>query len=472
MKKTQKNTPPISLLKKISIYCLTSSIIISSLNYTSADAHIKESVFESQSESVSESQSESQSESVSESQSESQSESVSESQSESQSESVSESQSQQPTTPVETTTALPIMERLNGTPINKLVYLKKTSMAYDANLKPVRKIKKRIQYYHLKQFSNGYSMIKYDNEILYINTNLLTYISNLKPYVNPKDKKYTYKDMVSDITNLSKVYPNIFHSNIIGKTPDNRDIYSIILGNPAAEKTIFIECSIHAREYTNTHVLMKIFEETCINYDTAKYKEKNISDIYNNTKLVIIPMANPDGVSISQLGAKAIRNKKLRKKIIKIGKGHYSQWKANARCVDLNRNFAEGFGYKSAKRPSSEEYAGKKALSEPEVVAEVNMVKRYNPNAVIFVHQAGQVIYYRYKSKLLSMVKRHTNYTLIRERGRRRYGTASDFVDKLGITNCTIENGIVPAPLSHKQFDKIYQINKDLFTKAAILYMN
>jgi hypothetical protein len=388
----------------------------------------------------------------------------------SQSEMNSEYQQTEPDTSSENTVELPLMNRFKSKKVKKYAYLKKAIMSYDANLKRIKKIKKGIQYYHVKKYKNGYSMIKRGNEVLYAKTKYLTYKSNTKTFVDKNDRLYTYSDMVSDIQKLKKIYPNIFHSEIVGKTPDKRNIYSITLGNPNANNTIFVECSIHAREYTNTHVLMKIIEETCSNYGTGKYKGKKLSDIYNQTKLVILPMVNPDGVSISQFGPKSIRNKKLRNRIVKVGKGRYSHWKANARCVDLNRNFVQGFGHESAKHPSSEEYAGKKPLSEPEAIAEHDTIKSCKPKSIIFVHEAGQVIYYRRKSKLLNVVRTHTHYKLEKE-DNVKFGSAADYADKLGITNCTIENGTVPAPLSHWQFYGIYFRSRNLFTDAAMIYM-
>ena len=54
-------------------------------------------------------------------------------------------------------------------------------------------------------------------------------------------------------------------------------------------------------------------------------------------------MVNPDGVTISQYGPKKIRNAKLRSNLYKIADGvDFKIWKANARGIDINRNYAEG----------------------------------------------------------------------------------------------------------------------------------
>ncbi len=65
-------------------------------------------------------------------------------------------------------------------------------------------------------------------------------------------------------------------------------------------------------------------------------REKKYSKIFNNVKLVIMPMVNPDGVTISQYGPKKIRNATLRNNLYKIAKGFsFKEGKANARGVDI-----------------------------------------------------------------------------------------------------------------------------------------
>ena len=122
-------------------------------------------------------------------------------------------------------------------------------------------------------------------------------------------------------------------------------MYYVTLGNVNAKKTVYVEASIHAREYMNTKLIMKVIEDYCRGYDTKKYQRKKYSKIFNKVRVVIMPMVNPDGVTISQYGPRKIRNAKLRKKLYKMKKGiKFKEWKANARGVDINRNFAEGFG--------------------------------------------------------------------------------------------------------------------------------
>lgn len=106
--------------------------------------------------------------------------------------------------------------------------------------------------------------------------------------------------MKVDLKKLEKAYGSILKVDIAGKSLDKRNLYYVTLGNAKAKKTVYVETSVHAREYMNTKFMMKVIEDYCRGYDTKKYKGKKYSTIFNNVKLVIMPMVNPDGVTISQ----------------------------------------------------------------------------------------------------------------------------------------------------------------------------
>ena len=67
------------------------------------------------------------------------------------------------------------------------------------------------------------------------------------PVVKPVDK-YSYEQMEYDISALAARYGNRMTINVIGQSLDGRNIYDIIIGNPAAPKKILFQGAIHARE--------------------------------------------------------------------------------------------------------------------------------------------------------------------------------------------------------------------------------
>lgn len=376
--------------------------------------------------------------------------------------------------PEETTTVQPTTKPdvdTTGKNVKKGGYVKKNVSAYNLKLEKVTEVEKGVRYYVYKECNNGYSLIKVGNQELLVETKYITYKCNAKKIVNTSDKKYSYSDMKVDLKKLEKAYGSILKVDIAGKSLDKRNLYYITLGNAKAKKTVYVETSVHAREYMNTKFMMKVIEDYCRGYDTKKYKGKKYSTIFNNVKLVIMPMVNPDGVTISQYGPKKIRNAKLRENLYKIAGGvDFKIWKANARGIDINRNYAEGFDRGGAKTPGHKQYAGKTPISEPETKAQVSVVEKVKPDVVICYHQAGEVMYHLNHTKLSNMLYSMTHYTHIIS-GQTHYGTFSDYLDAGNILNCTLETGLTPAPVKNSMYKKIYKTNKDVLVAVAKMYL-
>ena len=68
---------------------------------------------------------------------------------------------------------------------------------------------------------------------------------------------YSYESMEHDIHTLIIKYPSLLHGDSLGKTPDGRYLYHLVIGNENAEKQILLFASIHAREYITTPLLMR-----------------------------------------------------------------------------------------------------------------------------------------------------------------------------------------------------------------------
>ena len=358
-----------------------------------------------------------------------------------------------------------------GKNVKKGGYVKKTVTAYNLKLEKVTKVEKGIRYYVYRKCNNGYSLIQVGNQKLLVESKYITYKCNAKKIVNAADKKYSYNDMKRDLKKLEKAYGSIFKVDIAGKSLDKRNLYYVTLGNAKAKKTVYVETSVHAREYMNTKFIMNVIEDYCRGYDSKKYQGKKYSKIFNNVKLVIMPMVNPDGVTISQYGPKKIRNATLRKNLYKIANGFsFKEWKANARGVDINRNYAEGFNREGAKASAHKNYPGKTPVSEPETKAQISVVEKVKPNVVICYHQAGKVMYHLNHTKLSNMLYSMTHYTHIIS-GQTHYGTFSDYLDARNILNCTLETGLTPAPVKNSMYKKIYKTNKDVLVSVAKMYL-
>ncbi len=304
--------------------------------------------------------------------------------------------------------------------------------------------------------------------------NAYVYYKSLK-IVSTKDSRYDYQDMVQDITELTRGYGDLMQVSSIGRSYDGRTLYCIRLGSASARKQVVISAGIHAREWRNCHFLMEKLEYLVKNYDEKIYRGKTVQELLKGTCLYILPMVNPDGTAISQYGPKSIQNATLRKKLMKMhGIKQYSRWKANARGVDLNRNFNTGWASKAdkKKKPCSELYPGDSAASEIETKCLSGFMNRLsNPQVMVSYHSTGEIIYYDYgvtgnlKTKndyYASLTQKLTHYSLIHgSSGTVANGGFGDWCAYVRrVPTVTIESGTVACPLPFSQMPRLRSRNK------------
>jgi protein MpaA len=132
------------------------------------------------------------------------------------------------------------------------------------------------------------------------------------------------------------------------------------------KNTTLILCGVHGDEITPI--------KFC--YDILNHLEKN-KQIFKERLIVVAPIVNPDSF---------FKRRPTR---------------TNWRGIDINRNFPTKDWNKSALklwkrryRRDKRRYPGKKAFSEPEVIFQVNLIKRYQPNKIISVHAPLTIIDY------------------------------------------------------------------------------
>lgn len=282
-----------------------------------------------------------------------------------------------------------------------------------------------------------------------------------------KKKLYSYEDMKKDLEELRKRYGSILEVNVLDKTADQRNVYCIRLGNPLAERCFIVDVALHGREWHNTQVFMKALENYCRNFQ-KRYKGKCYQQVSDKVCLYFLPMMNPDGVSISQYGASAIKDNRLRKALMAMPKESYYRWKANARGIDLNRNFQTHFEENSVKQPAAQEYGGENPLSEPETRALVRLIYKVHPKAVIHYHEAGSIIYYEKYSFIIRILHQITKYPL-RKEIKPASGCLSTWLEKEGICSCTVETCKGIAPVPHWQVYPVYLRNHKLFIEVMNL---
>lgn len=303
------------------------------------------------------------------------------------------------------------------------------------------------------------------------------------------DGKYSYTMLCNDIDRIKNQYKDI-SVNTLAITQDERKIFEIIIGNQTATKQIVIQYGMHANEYLNCLLAVKQVEYIFENMDNVVYKDKKIRDYLKMACIHILPMVNPDGITVSQYGVQLINNSTLKENIkscfyketlcdfdraneFQISE-FFNSWKANACGVDLNRNFDVGWeDYYGSPTYASKYFKGDKPNSQIETKAILELVERINPIAVISYHSQGSIIYSDYgctgeikqaENSLAELASSVTGYEI--------RSTISDGTDQAGCSDymvlvrnipaITIETGVGNCPVNINQFEKIFEQNKNL----------
>lgn len=304
---------------------------------------------------------------------------------------------------------------------------------------------------------------------------------------------YSYQKMENDLQLLAGYYPQYMTLDTAGvTTADGRNLYVIYFGNQNASRQIFICAATHAREYMTAQLVMKQLEYYCAHYEDGSYNGTAYRDIFENTCFVIVPMVNPDGVSISQFGEEGLNREDLRQNLRAIYESdknggytdeaydtYLTRWKANGMGVDLNRNYSPGWeSVTDRTAPSSGLYKGTQPGSEAESQALMNIVDGLsNPLLAISYHSYGSLVYWQYgqaeplwskNQQLAAHVEALTTYY------QAGYSNEAGFsnwcVSVKGIPSVTIETGLVPTPLPLDQFELLWSQNKEMWAMLGTTY--
>lgn len=280
---------------------------------------------------------------------------------------------------------------------------------------------------------------------------------------------YSYRDMKRDLRKLSLKYQGLLKVFWLAKTADGNRIYGIRLGNPAASKNVVIQASMHGREWLNTELLICMVKRCCRRFRIGCYHGKSYQVLFGEVCFWILPMVNPDGVAVSQYGAEGLRSICLQRLVKELSGKDAKFWKANARGVDLNRNYSTGFGASAAKYRGSAEYAGKTPFSERETRALVKLILKIKPQAVLNYHETGHLIYYKNDSRLVQTVHALTGYKLCKE-GQECNGNLGDWLTERGIDWCTLETCVKVAPVCEKQLLHEWKRHRNMLPAIAEMF--
>ncbi len=289
-------------------------------------------------------------------------------------------------------------------------------------------------------------------------------------YANSAPAMYTYPMLQHDLVTLLTKYPTKLQISSLGQSVQGREIYQIIWGNPNAPYAVFVDASIHAREYINSQLVIAML------------------DFYGGCELgnvcfYIIPMANPDGVTLSQIGPLGLTPQNsgfaqagyaVEAREFKTLDRYVQRWKANANGVDINRNFPTGWeGSEQKGYPCNELFKGAEPASEPETQLLMKAAGQRAFDLAVNYHSMGNLLYYGSAAATPALqqasyiwanfVSGSTGYPIRRSTGK-NMGTFADYLTiEAGIPSVTIESGARPCPTGADEFPLIWQRNYALW---------
>ena len=233
--------------------------------------------------------------------------------------------------------------------------------------------------------------------------------------------------------------------DIIGRSEDDRDIYSLSAFFDATRQWVLMHGGIHAREHLSVDFVV------CL----AKMIENNFNKylhLKSFPNICFVPMVNPDGIEIAFSGAKNIKNIHLKSKVTQIiANNNYKMYKSNANGVDLNNNFDAGWGFHIySPKPSMSGYIGVHPFSEKETKALRDLTLQVKPVFTISYHMKGEEIYWdffqrgdnRKKHEKIAKIVSKINQYAIKSTEKTSSGGYKDWcVQTLNIPSLTIELG-------------------------------
>jgi len=143
----------------------------------------------------------------------------------------------------------------------------------------------------------------------------------------------------------------------------------------------------HAREWITPEMTRRLMHHVIDGYGT----DPVLTKLVNTTELWFLPVVNPDGYDFTFTG----EDNRLWRKNLRDNNGDGEITLGDG--VDLNRNFAEKWGYDnegSSPDPSSETYRGPSAGSEPETKALDALFKRVGFEFLVNYHSAAELLLY------------------------------------------------------------------------------
>lgn len=188
----------------------------------------------------------------------------------------------------------------------------------------------------------------------------------------PENILYDIEDLnaaVKEIPTGGAVRCEVLARSILG-----REIPVFTLGT--GRKTVLYVGAHHGTDALSPAVLLEFIRDYALQYEKkATVYDIGITNLAAERRIVVVPLLNPDGAAYVKEGV--LTNNPLYTRVMQMNGGErFSDWAANARGVDLARNYDSDFG---ARKDAEQRagllngagagYSGEYPESEPETAA-------------------------------------------------------------------------------------------------------
>lgn len=278
------------------------------------------------------------------------------------------------------------------------------------------------------------------------------------------DAEYDYAELMDDVDRLLETYP-FLEMSVIGQSVLGKDIPALRIGTGPRE--VHYNGAFHANEWITSLLLMKFIEDYAAAYTGRKpLRNRDMTVLYEQTSLWVVPMVNPDGVELVQQGLTS--GHPCYEELLRwnYDSQQFSRWKANIRGVDLNDQFPAHWEAERDRRevpgPGPRDYAGPAPLSEPEAQAMEAFTRGRSFHLVMAFHTQGREIYWNYRGleppeaeEAARRLAKASGYRAVKLTGSDA-GYKDWFIQEFGRLGFTIEAGIGINPLPIGQFPQMY----------------
>jgi hypothetical protein len=202
-------------------------------------------------------------------------------------------------------------------------------------------------------------------------------------------------DYTNDLSALATQYPTkvkpitLKNPSLEGRTVRGIEISRDV--NVRDGKPVFVMMGLHhAREWPSGELTMEFAYDLLKNDGVVP----RITNILDKTRIVIVPVVNPDGFNLSRTLGYEMKRKNCRVTNGQIPtSGQCAQSSNQSRGTDLNRNYAGFWGGPGASTSlTSETYRGASAFSEPESRNIQTLVSGYQATTLITNHTYSNLV--------------------------------------------------------------------------------